>query len=300
MCENNRALINNAVIYATQCHSQQVRKGTELPYIIHSLEVMHILFLMGGRAELLAAGVLHDVVEDTDATLEDLEQKFGAVVAKLVASHTELHKELPWEERKQQALKEVAVAGKEEQQLVLADKLANIRAMVRDYNQLGEKLWERFKRGRKEQAWYYHGGVEALKALAQEEASAAFYEEFKALVYELYGEPEAHLNQEDLENADVVICENEEKLVRVIVEAGVLRLEGEEYGDKYSSSDNYEYTVEFNNNTTEKLLLELRKDFGQDFSLKEIFKEKICPEGRYYGLLRYCEKKNIPYNVTTF
>ena len=298
--EEANAILNEAIIFAVQSHKKQLRKGTMLPYILHPLEVMEILYLMSGNQELLAAGVLHDVVEDTPVKLEEIAERFGTRVAELVASHTDKHPELTWEERKEKALEETAQAGLPEQQLVLADKLANIRNMVRDYNKIGDELWSRFHQGREKQAWYYHKGVEILRGLAQDPASAPFYEEFKKLVYELYGEPEAHLNAEDLEENEQIICENEEKVVRLIVEQGALRLEGEEFGSPNSDSDNYEYSIELNKAATETLILELRKEFGQEISLKEIFKEKICSQGRYYGLLRYCEKKNIVYNMSSF
>ena len=65
-------MLNEAIAYAVAQHSEGLRKGTTMPYIVHSLEVMHILEVMTGDKHLMAAGVLHDVVEDTDATLEDI------------------------------------------------------------------------------------------------------------------------------------------------------------------------------------------------------------------------------------
>jgi len=185
---SDNQLLTAAINYATECHKDDVRKGTDMNYIVHPLEVMHILFLMGADKQLMAAGVLHDTVEDTDATLNDIEAQFGFAVKELVKSHTEEHKEWEWEKRKTQAMTDEKDAPKREQMLVLADKLSNIRAMNRDYEKLGEKLWERFNRGKDKQAWYYHSSVNALKGLAQYDDIKPFYDEFSELVKETFGE----------------------------------------------------------------------------------------------------------------
>lgn len=300
MQENVNNILSQAIIYATECHSNQVRKGTAIPYIVHPLEAMHILLLMEADLPLLCAGVLHDVVEDTDATLEEVEKLFGKEIRDLVASHTEMRKELPWKERKTAALKDCEQGSKREQMLVLADKLANVRAMNRDYAKLSDGLWARFKEGPKEQAWYYHGGVKALKALAEEPNCASTYAEFKELVYTLFGEPEASINDTDLENQEIVIVENKETYVTAVITDGALTLNGEEFGSSDIGSDSYEYSVSLNQQQTEKLLLQLRKEFGQDTPLKDILKNHICIDGRYFTFLRYCEKHGVAYVMDTF
>lgn len=142
--------------------------------------------------------------------------------------------------------------------------------------------------------------LQLLKKLVENPESEELYQEFKALAYELFGQPKVRLNQNDLEACELVICENEEKYVVAIIENFKLRLEGEEYGDVKSGSDSYEYVVEFDEKSTSALILEMRRDFGQEKAIKDILKEDICVEGRYYGLLRYCERKNIAYNISTF
>ena len=146
-------LLNDAIAYAATMHRSGLRKGTSMPYIVHPLEVMHILEVMTGDKHLMAAGVLHDVVEDTDATIEDVYAKFGDDIGTLVEGHIEKHKEDPWEKRKEEALAHLAKADVREQKLVLADKLANMRAIARDYAKYGEDLWQRFKRGKNIQSW---------------------------------------------------------------------------------------------------------------------------------------------------
>lgn len=184
--DKNAALLNKAIIFAVEEHAGQVRKGTDLPYIVHPLEVMTILGAMHVDAEVMAAGVLHDTVEDTGATIDDIKANFGDRVAELVQGHTE-DKSKSWEERKKEALEELRDAPFDLKCLVMADKLSNMRAIARDYRQIGDKVWERFSRPKDKQAWYYAGGVKALESMQENENTAEFYEEFKGLYEEAFG-----------------------------------------------------------------------------------------------------------------
>lgn len=156
----NAVLLNKAIIFAVEKHTGQVRKGTDLPYIVHPLEVMTILGAMHTDAEVMAAGVLHDTVEDTDATIDDIKANFVDRVAELVKGHTE-DKSKPWEERKKEALEELKNAPFDLKCLIMADKLPNMRAIARDYKQSGDKVWEKFNRPKDKQAWYYAAGIDA-------------------------------------------------------------------------------------------------------------------------------------------
>ena len=91
--------IHNAIIYAAKKHEGQVRKGTDTPYIVHPMEVMQILTAAGCGEDVIVAGILHDTVEDTDATLEEISALFGEKVARLVAHESE-DKSKTWRERK--------------------------------------------------------------------------------------------------------------------------------------------------------------------------------------------------------
>ena len=181
-------LFNNAISFAVEKHKNGLRKGTKMPYIVHPLEVMHNLMLMGADKNLMAAGVLHDTVEDTDATLEEIAAKFGDDVAALVSSHTEKDKSLSWKTRKEIALEHLKHANKREQMLVLADKLSNMRAIARDYAEVKEKLWDRFNRGKDSQAWYYRSGATSLIKLGEYEDTKVLYLEFAELVDKVFGE----------------------------------------------------------------------------------------------------------------
>ncbi len=171
-------MLTNAIAYAVKMHKGGLRKGTNIPYIVHPLEVMHILYEMGADKKLMAAGVLHDTVEDTEATLDEIKELFGEEIANLVASHTEKDKSLSWRERKEIALAHLAKASEREQMLVLADKISNIEAMARDYEKIGDKLWERFNQGKEQQEWYYREAMEALAPLEDNRELMRFYHRF--------------------------------------------------------------------------------------------------------------------------
>ena len=89
MKENTVEDLNRAIIFATERHAGQVRKGTDTPYIVHPLETMLILSNMQADLNVQSAGLLHDTVEDTDTTLEEIAALFGDDVASLVGHHSE-------------------------------------------------------------------------------------------------------------------------------------------------------------------------------------------------------------------
>lgn len=169
--------LEEAIQYAVIKHSGQVRKGTDIPYIVHPLEVMTLLAAMRAEKETVIAGVLHDTIEDTDATYEDISHRFGEAVANMVYGHSE-DKSLSWQERKEYAIAEAASAELEMKKQILADKLSNMRAIHRDYMAIGDKLWERFNAGSEKQSWYYGGMTDALSDLAGYVDTREFYWEF--------------------------------------------------------------------------------------------------------------------------
>lgn len=163
-------MLDKAIVFATRAHSGQMRKGTTTPYILHPLEATAICATITDDEEVLAAAVLHDVVEDTDATIEQVEREFGPRVAALVAGESEDKREcLPpsetWRIRKEEAIGHIVAASDPEVRLVcLGDKLSNMRAIHRDFDELGDSIWERFnQKDPAQQAWYYRSLVKALK-----------------------------------------------------------------------------------------------------------------------------------------
>jgi (p)ppGpp synthase/HD superfamily hydrolase len=158
------SLLDAALAFAASAHQGQKRKGTAIPYIVHPVGVMLVLLQAGEQdAEVLAAALLHDTVEDAGITRSQLREKFGERVAAIVEGCSEPDKRASWEVRKQHTVIYLQTAPRAVQLVALADKLHNLRSLVADYAEIGEPLWKRFKRGRSETAWYYHAVIDSLK-----------------------------------------------------------------------------------------------------------------------------------------
>ena len=183
-------VLKKAILFATEKHMGVFRKGTKTPYITHPMEAMAIVSTMTDDEEVLAAAVLHDTVEDTDATAEEITRLFGERVGRLVAAETENKREdLPpgatWEIRKRETIEDVRKAADlDVKRIALGDKLSNMRAMARDYRVLGNSLWERFnQKDKRMQGWYYRSLCDAMEELRD----TAAWKEYDALVKEVFG-----------------------------------------------------------------------------------------------------------------
>lgn len=147
-------MIHTAIIYATIAHNGQKRKGTELPYIIHPLEVMQILSTITTSEDVIIAGVLHDVIEDTRISLDDINKTFGNRVAQLVKACT-VSKESTWENRKQSIINKLFHVQTETALVLCADKLSNLRSIIYDLSIENESIWQRFSASKEKVIWYY-------------------------------------------------------------------------------------------------------------------------------------------------
>ncbi|TYS62512.1 bifunctional (p)ppGpp synthetase/guanosine-3',5'-bis(diphosphate) 3'-pyrophosphohydrolase [Sutcliffiella horikoshii] len=155
-------LVEKAIIFAAMAHKNQTRKGTETPYVTHPFAVGMMLQGAGCSEEVVAAGILHDTLEDTEATYDSLVKEFGAPVANLVVAASENDKSLSWEDRKQHTIDGLKDASMDELQVIVADKLHNLRSIRTDLEEHGEVIWGRFNRGKQKQHWYYASIVKAL------------------------------------------------------------------------------------------------------------------------------------------
>ena len=182
--------IEKAIIFATEAHAGVTRKGKTRPYILHPIEAMTIV---GGLTEdeaVLAAAVLHDVVEDTDIGESAIRDTFGDRVATLVMAESEdkmknLSPDASWKARKQATIDHLATLERDALLICLGDKLANIREMSRDHAALGDKLWERFnQKDKNEHAWYYSS---ILEILAKVLGNVPPVQEYRALLKEVFG-----------------------------------------------------------------------------------------------------------------
>lgn len=192
-------MLSRAIAFAAEKHKEQTRKGTSIPYIVHPMEAAAIAATMSDDACVIAAAVLHDVIEDCEGvTQDDIENAFGAHVADLVAADTNsVGAETDWKSAKQATIDKLVIADEEQLIVALSDKLSNIRQMKRDYDKIGIKLFERFNvTDKKMHAWYYRSLKEAFEPIARFEA----YTEFSRLVDSVFGRKRASKNEEKQSN----------------------------------------------------------------------------------------------------
>lgn len=177
------SLFDDALRFAIEKHSGQTRRMVNVPYILHPMEVATIIGTMTDDEEVLAAAVLHDTVEDTDATIEEIRQRFGKRVSLLVLTETEDKREgqdptKTWEIRKEESLlilqntKDIGV-----KMLWLGDKLSNMRSFYREYQRFGDNLWQNFhQKDPKKQAKHYRMIADYLSDLKEYAAYQEYVE----------------------------------------------------------------------------------------------------------------------------
>lgn len=179
-------LIARAMEYSAQHHRGGTRKGGDIPYIVHPFEVAMILKENSFEDKVVAAGLLHDLLEDTDVSKADLREKFGDEILELVLSASEKLKgrdERSWNLRKEHTInylqKEADFINKA---VACADKLSNARSILRDLEDEQDNLWQRFSAPKSKQQWYYEALVESLKELD----GLKMYCEFEEVVAEIF------------------------------------------------------------------------------------------------------------------
>ena len=177
--------LDDAIEFATKKHTEQTRKRENTPYILHPLEAAAVAAELTKDEDILIAAVLHDTVEDTDTSIDEVREKFGNRVAELVDSETENKREdLPpeetWEIRKKESLEHLKNSTDPAVKILwLADKVSNIRTLYRLYQKEGDDLWNHFNmKDIKKQAWYYKTVAELLSDLDD----TLPYQEYKQIV----------------------------------------------------------------------------------------------------------------------
>ena len=182
------SLFDRAAIFAVKAHAGTERRGKGFPYIIHPMEAAGIVATMTSDQELLAAAVLHDVVEDTDVTVEELRSEFGPRIAGLVASESDVFEEGvseedSWRSRKQAAIDRLAGASHDAKIVALGDKLSNMRAIARDYAVMGDAFWNIFHaKDPADHEWHYRGLADSLRDLSDTFA----FKEFESLINQVW------------------------------------------------------------------------------------------------------------------
>lgn len=162
--------LEEAIIYAAIMHQGRVRKLSGVPFILHPTEVAQILATMTDDEDIITAGILHDIVEDTDGTLVEIEKRFGKraadlVLSRLGSSNPDEMRDAGWKQRKEEAL--LVMKNSQDigvDMLWLADTLSNMRALAGAYSERGEELWKHLEPSDPVQhCWYYRSVAEQLE-----------------------------------------------------------------------------------------------------------------------------------------
>lgn len=184
----NTDLLDRAIVFAVKAHHNTERRGKGFPYIVHPMEAVEVVATITPDQELLAAAALHDTIEDTDVTVEQIRAEFGDRVANLVHAESDrfvegLSEAESWRDRKQEAIDRLAAAPHDAKIVALGDKLSNMRAIWRDYQVKGDELWKIFHVTDKElHEWHYRGLAASLSELGDTFA----YKEFVRLIDEVF------------------------------------------------------------------------------------------------------------------
>ena len=182
--------VEKALVFAANAHNGMKRKGTDVPYIIHPAECVAIASRLTSDIEIIAAAALHDTVEDTSVTVEELKHEFGERIANLVCADSEdkmANKPAieTWKLRKQKTIDYLKTdAGHAEKIIILADKLSNMRSIYNEFLRIGDNLWNVFnQKDKNEHKWYYS----TIAKLLNEFCGTTAYEEFLWLIDKVFG-----------------------------------------------------------------------------------------------------------------
>lgn len=183
-------LFERAAEFAIHAHEGAVRKKEDIPFILHPMEAASIAATMTQDREILAAAMLHDTVEDTDATIEDIERNFGPRVAALVGHETEdkrdgLPRSATWRARKEDSLKVLRESDDPAVTILwISDKLSNMRSFHRQWLVKGDALWNAFNmKDPAQQRWYYESVLELTSSMSHTPA----WQELKRLTDIVFG-----------------------------------------------------------------------------------------------------------------
>jgi (p)ppGpp synthase/HD superfamily hydrolase len=176
---------SEALIYATELHATQVRKGSGVPYIAHLLGTASIALEYGASEDEAIAALLHDAIEDCGGPpiREAIRGRFGDNVTAIVDGCTDgdTTPKPPWRERKSAYIAHILTASGSVRLVSAADKLYNARSILKDYRELGDNIWQRFKGKKDGTLWYYNSLVEAFR----QAESTPIVEELTRTVVEL-------------------------------------------------------------------------------------------------------------------
>jgi (p)ppGpp synthase/HD superfamily hydrolase len=187
--------LEKALRFAADRHRGQTRKGSDTPYVEHVYGVALILERLGFEEDVVVAGLLHDIVEDTETTLEEVSANFGGSISVLVAHCSEVKVDSSgakraWEDRKRDHLAALAAAPLPARAIVLADKLHNLVSILCDLQE-GRPVWSLFNADRSRVLWYYEASIVAMSAGGADDRLSKLAEECRRVLEVVRSFPEA-------------------------------------------------------------------------------------------------------------
>ncbi len=192
-----------AKLFAINAHMGQVRKSEpDKPMIIHPISVGQLLESLGYDDNVVAAGYLHDVIEDTKYTSKDIEKEFGQDIACLVNSASEPYKSLSWEERKRHTIAQTKNLPLRNKAVICADKISNLEDLFLKFEKSGIRDFSPFKKGEEDQKWYYTSIYESL--ITNEDQNLSIFIKLKDILDKVFNK------KEDLFLKDVIFNDNQD------------------------------------------------------------------------------------------
>lgn len=174
--------IEYAIYYATKAHTGQKRKQENIDMIFHPFTVGMILQRNGYDEDIVTAGILHDVVEDTNHTFEDIEKEFGKKVREYVYDASEPDKTLPWKERKIHTIEHIKNAPLGSKLIVACDKISNLEDALSNIKKYGED--KVLARNPEEQKWYYTNIY--YSCIENQDKNTPIFERYKKILQEIW------------------------------------------------------------------------------------------------------------------
>ena len=177
--------IEYAIYFATKAHKGQRRKMEDIDMIFHPFTVGMLLQRNNCEEDVVVAGILHDVVEDTPYTFEDIKNEFGETVKNYVYDASEPDKSLEWEDRKKHTINHIKTAPLGSKLIVACDKISNLEDLYEKVQEQGEeKSYAALKRGKELQRWYYCSVYESC--IEGENQSHPIFKRYKNILNKLF------------------------------------------------------------------------------------------------------------------
>ncbi|KKP32397.1 MAG: hypothetical protein A2312_04710 [Candidatus Staskawiczbacteria bacterium RIFOXYB2_FULL_32_9] len=155
-------IIGKAVKIAVFAHKDQVRKADGLPFIIHPFMVALKLAKYNFSDKIVAAALVHDVLEDTNFSEKILKNELGKEVLEIVKAVTN-DNSLIWEDEKKKYIETVRNGPDGSKAVSLADKIHNIESLLQAYKKQGPEIWKKFNRGKEKKIWFEEEVLKMLK-----------------------------------------------------------------------------------------------------------------------------------------